>query len=249
MKWLRRFSGLLVLLLSAGVFAGCVASVAGVWYLRYDLPQRVGAAAGQLDNGLGKLNSASDHVRRAAGTIRADVQLVLDDRTNLEPGEERNRLVAAYLRTVAQRLRLVAEAAATATTAVRNIASLPSGRGSVDDSAVDRSARHAANIDATAEKLQHRLGPDDRALTGDQLVEAANDVLVGLNQCDELAADVGPALESARDPLSGLSDWLRRWITVTAVVVTAAAAWLALGQVSLAAWGWRRWRGRDTTAA
>lgn len=245
MRFLRRLLGAVVLLLSTLVFVGSVVGVVAVWKLRQDAVQRVEDVTARLDAGLDRAVAAAQPVHRSLETIHKDVEQVKTDTEDLEPGKEKNRLVAAYFRTVAQRLATYADASGTAASLLREVREVPFAQsGLIDPDRVDRAAGRAAQLAASARKLQTDLGGEDKQLTEQELLAAASEADAGLQTCGEMVTGWQSDVGAMRAELPAIKSRVLHGLTLSALALTVLCAWVGVSQVSLFAHGWKWYRGR-----
>ena len=91
MRLLRRFGGVMVLLLSAVGILACASGIIGVWMLYRSVSDKVQTIVARLDVGLQRVSTANQNVRRAIEKARADVAVVSKESPDLGGGGEKAR--------------------------------------------------------------------------------------------------------------------------------------------------------------
>jgi hypothetical protein len=239
-RWLLRVIGVLFRALSTVGFVGCVAGIVGIWMFRQGVSRHVEDLAARLDAGLQRAAAATQGFRQSQETVRSDIVLVRKQLVDLEAGGEINRFVTGYLRALVRRLNTYSDAAVTVSSLRQSLPALPLGlAGRSNPDQPDQAAERASQVAAAVQNLQELLGPEDRELTKEELVAAANEVERILQKSEETINDWQAELDAARAELPDVEARVREWLTLAAVTVTVACAWVGVSQLSLFAHAWK----------
>jgi hypothetical protein len=246
MAWLRRFLGVLVLLLATGVFIACVAGIIAVWVLRPAASDRVQKIAAGLDVGLRRVSAATQKIRQALDRARADVIRVHKESADLGGSPQERRRASRTLRTLLQkrvgpnlddlsgRLATLSDAAVAATALLQSVPELPSGRiGRLEPGELDRWTDHARQLSAGLRRLETLIGDPDQEAAGREVTDATGEVDRVLQRCQATVDDWQADLDSVQTQLPQVEEKILNWLTPAAIGVTLLGAWVALCQVSM----------------
>jgi hypothetical protein len=226
----------------------CVAGVVGVWALHADLVGRVDRAFGRVED---RLAPARAELGRTADKLREigrEVEAV--EKREDEPAAKRKRAIpkaaaasaSSQLGQVRQALVTATEVGLVADGVLDLLAELPAAeRVGVDTAKLRDASGQLSDLIRTADRVASALPrpadePDDPAIADGVRRVAAS--------LDEAAAHMG-------DAHARVTDWHRRTVRalmIAAVATTALLVWIGLGQVCLAASGFRRTFRRSATS-
>jgi hypothetical protein len=247
---LRRFVGLLALLLATVGFLGCVAGTVAIWQIRGKATTKVEDIAAKAQSGLKRVSAANLRIKEALEKARADVAKVNKDSTHLASGDaEKQRLERDFLRVyikqnvspkvrdLGDQLGTVADAAAAVSSLLESFEELPlAQKGQFHPDKVKRLAELAGQLPGPLEKLQGVLGDGNKSSSAD-VSRAANDVDAVLKRCVDTVDDWQTDLDTASKEVTRIENESVTWLTYIAIIVTVVCTWMALGQLSLFAHG------------
>jgi hypothetical protein len=255
MRWLLRLVGLVVLVLSAVGIVACLAVVVGVWWFERQAAQKVEMIATQLDDGVRRLSSAAERVRRALEKAREDVDEVNKQASAARGVREGDRATNRLVRKLIQervgpqlnnldgRLATVADASVAVASLLRSLQDLPAGQSAgITPEDLDNASQRATELSAALKRLQATIGEGEDAADAREVAVAARDVEDVLDRCEATVKDWQSHLNTAPEELARLKARILGWLLLGAVVVTVLAAWFTLAQGSLFvhAWNWCR---------
>jgi hypothetical protein len=91
MRLLRRFGGVMVLIISALGTICCAGGIFGVWMLHQTVADKVQTISARLEVGLQRLSAANQNIRRSIERARGDVATVSKESADLGGGEKGRR--------------------------------------------------------------------------------------------------------------------------------------------------------------
>ena len=246
MRWLRRFGGTIVLLLSAAGIIGCAGGIIGIWMCYRGVSEKVQTIAARLDTALERVSTADQNVLLAIERARADLATARKDSADLDGGSEKGRRASRGLRTVIQhqagpnidevggRLATLSDAAVAVSSLLESFQELPTGpRVGVEPDLLKRRAEEARHLSASLRRLDAALDDGDKGPGGREAVAATSEVDLVLQKCQETVADWQSDLDAVREDLSHLKTEVLGWLWPAAVAVTFLVGWMGVGQVSL----------------
>ena len=246
MRWLRRFGGTVVLLLSAAGVIGCAGGVIGIWTCYPSVSEKVQSIAARLDAALERASVADQNVRRAIERARADVAALGKDSADLGGGGEKGRRASRALRTVLQhqagpniddlggRLATLSDAAVAVSSLLESLQELPAGpRVRAEPDLLQRRAEEARQLSARLRRLEAALGDEQKGPSSQDVAATTGDVDHVLEKCQEAVDGWQSDLEAAREDLARVRAQVVRWQGYVAITMTVLLMWVAAGQVSL----------------
>lgn len=256
MRVLRRFVGVVALLLATAGVVGCVAGIVATWRFYQAVSERVQKISAGLDVGLQRVADATEHVRLAVGRARADVARVGKESADLAGGGERSRLASRAVRTLLRqqvgptidelggRLATLSDAAVAVSALLESFGELPPGRlGRLQPDQLERWAGQAQQLSATLRRIEGVVGDGDKEISGREVAAATNEVDLILERCQAAVNDWQSDLDAARAEVSRIQAQVLGWLWPAAVGLTLLLAWVAVGQLSLFAHALRWCRG------
>jgi hypothetical protein len=240
----RRSIAACVVVIAAVAFAACVAGIVGIWSAHRQVTDKIEDVSARLDDGLGRAAATTRRLRRSIETIRGDVTLIRDGPDGLDPAGEKYKIVTAYLRTVADRLDNLSDAAATVSFFLQSRQELPFRRSKrLSPERLARAADRAKQLAAVVEEVQARLADREKLFTGQLLAALVKKVEAILQRCEEMVAEWETDIEDGRDDLADGKTQVLRWLLIGAIGATVVCGWVGVSQLSLIAHGWKWWRG------
>jgi hypothetical protein len=253
---IRRLLGFLVLLLSIVCFIGCIAGIVGIWKARQDVSDHTRKLASQIEIGLQRAIAANQDLGRALEKAREDVAKVNRDLADSQ-GDEKKRPPPSILRRLVWqqagpklnelggRLAISSDAAVVVSSLLQSLQELPLSQTSqIDPERLERLTHASSQLSASLQKLQAIAGEEDGAIADKQAAAAASEMDLVLRNCQTIVAEWQSDLDTARKELPQVEAEVLRWMTLIAIVVTGACAWVALSQISLCAHALKWCRGR-----
>jgi hypothetical protein len=246
MRLVRRFIGVVVLLLSAAGVLCSVAGAIGVWFCCQHTAQRVQEVASRLDVGLERAVVASQNAQSAVEKARAEVARVGKESTDLGGGAEKSRGASRALRTLIQqhvgpnlndlsgRLATLSDAAVAVSTLLKSFQQLPAGRtGRIKPDQLERWGDEAQQLSGTLRRLVAVVDDGEKATTSKEFASATSEVDLILEKCQSRVDVWQSELEAAREELRHVEAEILGWLTPVAIAVTLLCLWLAASQISL----------------
>jgi hypothetical protein len=257
MGFVRRFAGVVALLLGAAGIVCCSVGVAGAWMFWQNGSQKVENVSARIDVVMQRASAAIQNVRRAVGKARADVAEVGTGSAELGGGGEKGRRDSRTLRTLVQkqvgpniddlggRLATLSDAAVAVSSLLQSAQELTPGRtGRINPDQLERLGDEAQQLSASLRRLQAVVGDGEKEAGGREVAAAATAVDLVLQRCQAKVDDWQSDLDGAREELQRLKAEVMGWLTLAAVAVTLLCVWVELGQVSLFAHGLKWCGGR-----
>ena len=245
MRLLRRFGGVMVLLLSAVGILACASGIIGVWMLYRSVSDKVQTIVARLDVGLQRVSTANQNVRRAIEKARADVAVVSKESPDLGGGGEKGRRPSRALRTVIQqaapniddlggRLATLSDAAAAVSSLLESIQEVPTGpRVRVEPDVLKRRADEAQQLSASIRRLEAALDDGEKGTSSREIAATTSEVDQVLERCQAAVDSWQSDLDGAREDLAHVKAQIVSWLTYVAIVMTVLLVWVAAGQISL----------------
>jgi hypothetical protein len=256
MKGLRRFVGLIVLLLATVGFVGCIAGIVGIWTFRQKATAKVEDISARVEVGLKRVSVANLKVKNALKKARAEVAKVNMEANQLDADNPKQRLTTHFLRDfirknvgpnindLGDRLTTVSDAALAVSSLLQSFEELPLAQSSrFDPDKVKRLAEVAAQLPEPLRKLEAVIGEGDDEPTAGDVGAAANEVDVVLQRCQATVNEWETDVDAAAQGVPRMEDEILTWLMRAAILVTVVGAWMALGQLSLLVHGWKWCRG------
>jgi hypothetical protein len=251
MRFLLRVVGALVLLLSTAVFVGCIAGAVGAWMFRQRATEKVQDLSARLDVGLQRVSDVADKIQRALEKARAEVSKVNKSSADLSGGAVQSRMATGILRGLVEtevgpsindingRLAVVADAGVAISSLLQSLQEFQLGQGRINPDKLERASDQAAQLSTNLRRLQGVIGDGDRAAEQREVAAAAGKVDGVLQECQEMVGDWQSDLNDVHAKMPQLKTEVLGWLTLSAIVVTAVCAWVALSQISLFVHAWK----------
>ena len=246
MRLLRRFGGVMVLLLSAVGILACASGIIGVWMLYQSVSDKVQTIVARLDVGLQRVSTANQNVRRAIEKARADVAVVSKESPDLAGGGDKGRRASRALRAVIQqqaapkiddlggRLATLSDAAAAVSSLLESIQEVPTGpRVRVEPDVLKRRADEAQQLSASIRRLEAALDDGEKGTSSREIAATTSEVDQVLERCQAAVDSWQSDLDGAREDLAHVKAQIVSWLTYVAIVMTVLLVWVAAGQISL----------------
>jgi hypothetical protein len=256
MGLLRRFDGVMVLLLSTVGIISCVAGIIGAWIYYQTVSEKVEAISDRVDAGLLSVSAADQNVGRAVEKARADVANVGKESAGLGGGGERSRRASRTLRALIQqqagpnidelggRLATLSDAATATSSLLQSLQELPPGRSRrFEPDQLKRRAEEAQQLSATLRRLEAAIGDGDKETNHREVASATSQVDLVLQNCHAALDDWQADLDAAREEVARVKGQILGWLAYAAVGVTILCLWVGAGQFSLFARALRWCRG------
>jgi hypothetical protein len=253
MRWLRRFGGVMVLVLSAVGIIGCASGLIGVWMLYQRVADKVQTISARLDVGLERVSAANQNVRRAIERARADVATVSKESADLGGGGEKHRRASRALRAAIQqqaapniddlggRLATLSDASVAVSSLLESFQEVPTGPNlRVEPDVFKRRADEAQQLSATLRRLDAALGEGETGTSSREVAATTNEVDHVLEKCQVAVDSWQSDLDAAREDLERVKARIVSWLMYVAIAMTVLVVWVAVGQISLfgRALGW-----------
>jgi hypothetical protein len=252
MRLLRRFGGVVVLVLSAVGIIACVSGVIAVWVLYPRVSDKAQTILSRLDVGLERVSAANQNVRRAIDKARADVATVNKESAGLGGGGEGNRRASRTLRAVIRqaapniddlggRLATLSDGAVAVSSLLESIQEVPTGpRPRIDPNSLKSRANEAQQLSANLRRLAAALDEGEEGVSSRDLAAKTSEVEQFLEKCEAAVIGWQFDLDAASGDLARVRAQIVSWLTCVAIAMTVLFVWAALGQISLfgRALGW-----------
>jgi hypothetical protein len=246
MRFLRRFVGVVALLLSGVGIVGCVAGIVGIWRFYQGASEKVQKVSARLDVGLRRVSDVTQNVRHSVEKARAEVAEFGKESADLGGGEEKSRRASRTLRTLVQqkvgpsmgdlggRLATLSDAAVAASALIESVGELPPGRmGRLQPDQLERWTDQSRQLSVTLRRLEGAVGDGDKEASGREVAAATSEVDLLLQRCQATVDDWQSDLDAVREELSRVKAEVLGWLWPAAVAVTFLVGWMGVGQVSL----------------
>jgi chromosome segregation ATPase len=246
MLLLRRFGGVLVLVLSAVGIIGCASGVVGVWMLRQRVSDQLLTSLSRLEVGLQRVSTANQNARRAIEKARTDVAAVNKESADLAAGGDQGRRASRALRAVLQRqaapnidhlggrLATLSDAAAAVSSLLESLQEAPTGpRLRLDPDVLKRRADEAQQLSAKLRQLEAALGDGEKETSTLEVAAKTSEVDQFLEKCEVAVEGWQSDLDAACEDLARIRGQVVSWLTYTAIAITVLLVWAAVGQISL----------------
>jgi hypothetical protein len=246
MRLLRRFGGVMVLLLSAVGIICCASGIIGVWMFYQSVSDKLQMISARLDVGLQRVSTANQNVRRAIERARADVATVSKESADVGGGGEKGRRASRALRTVIQqqaapniddlggRLATLSDTAVAVSSLLENFQELPTGpRVRVKPDLLKRRADEAQQLSASLRRLEAALGDGEKGTSSREVAATTSEVDHVLEKCQVAVDSWQSDLDAACEDLARVKAQMVSWLMYVAVVMTVLFVWVAAGQISL----------------
>jgi hypothetical protein len=245
MRLLRRFGGVVVLVLSAAGIIACVSGVIGVWVLYPRLSDKAETILSRLDVGLQRVSTANQNVRRVIENARADVAAVNKESASLGGGGEGNRRASRTLRAVIRqaapniddlggRLATLSDGAVAASSLLESIQEVPTApRLRLDPDSLKRRADEAQQLSASLRRLTAALDEDEDEVSRRDVAAKASEVDRFLEKCEAVVIGWQSDLDAASDDLPRVRAQIVSWLSYLAIAMTLVFVWVAVSQISL----------------
>jgi hypothetical protein len=245
MRLLRRFGGLLVLLLSAVGIISCAGGIIGVWMFYPGVSDKAQTILARLDVGLQRVSAANQNVRRAIERARADVAAVSRESADLGGGVEKGRSASRAVRAVIQqaapniddlggRLATLSDAAVAVSSLLESFQGLPTGpMARVEPDLLKHRADQAQQLSARLRRLEAALANGEKETGSREVVAETNEMDHVLEKCELAVNSWQSDLDAALEDLARVKAHMASWLRYGAIVITVLFVWVAAGQVSL----------------
>jgi methyl-accepting chemotaxis protein len=246
MRSLRRFGGIMVLVLSVVGIIGCASGIIGVWVFYPGVSEKVQTTSDRLDKGLERLSAANQNVRSAIERARAEVATVRKESADLGGGGDKGRRASRALRTVIQqmaapnidalggRLDALSDAAAAISSVLESFQELPTGpRVRVEPDLLRRRADETQQLSASLRRLGATLGDGENETSSRGAAAAASEVDQVLQKCQMAVDSWQSDLDAGRADLARVSTRMPSWLRYLAITMTVLFVWAGAGQISL----------------
>jgi hypothetical protein len=246
MRLLRRFGGVMVLLLSAVGILACASGIIGVWMLYQSVSDKVQTIVARLDVGLQRVSTANQNVRRAIEKARADVAVVSKESPDLAGGGDKGRRASRALRAVIQqqaapniddlggRLATLSDAAAAVSSLLESIQEVPTGpRVRAEPDVLKRRADEAQQLSASLRRLEAALDDGEKGTSSREVAATTGEVDQVLEKCQVAVDSWQSDLDGAREDLARVKAQMVSWLTYVAIALTVLFVWVAAGQICL----------------
>jgi hypothetical protein len=197
MRLLRRFGGVVALLVSAVGIVGCAAGIVSVWMLRQSAFDKVQTTSARLDVGLRRVSDANEKVGRAIEQARADVATVNKQSADLGGAGEEGRRASRALRAVIQgqaapnidrlggRLATLSDAAVAIASLLESFLEVPTGqRLRLDPDSLKPRADEAQQLSASLRRLEAALGDGEKGTSTLEVAAKTSEVDQFLETCE-----------------------------------------------------------------
>jgi chromosome segregation ATPase len=259
---MKRFFGLLALLLGLVGLLACVAAVGFAWWASNRYLGQAAETAGRVekllttaDKQANRLQDDVSDTRTRIEELRAAARTVAARGDESDPADRaRVETLIANLSSKIERGEDLAETLRSAALILRNGTALAAAL-SKDEEKAERLRSAEKILGETVKKLSEvrdklaraRRGDDLRGTAGDVAV-LADDALPALSRVEEGISEVEGFLSRAGKEVAEVREALTFWKTAGPILATLILAWVALGQASLLARGWSMLRGTGSNA-